>query len=1077
MRKNSPSPSAFFGPHVFFGLVIVLTGISLALVSFGRSAHETAQSARSTRVKNSSEPDATITHEPRPAEQTPATPLVFTVTNTNDTGTGSLRQAILDANGMGGGTINFNIPGSGVHTISPMTVLPTITHTVTIDGYTQPGNGGPPASPNTNPPTMGLNTVLLIELSGVNSGSNFSGLTINAPNCVVRGLVINRFVHDGIDVCTNGNVIGGNFIGTNPAGTAALPNGSGGNGCIIFGFCGTPSSCTIGGTTPDARNLISGNTGSGIGLGNGSGNTVQGNLIGTDVTGTLALGNSGVGVGSLGSNDLIGGTTVAARNIISANNRGIDLGGGSNHTVQGNFIGTDVTGTIALSNPNVGVNTQGTNNLIGGLTATPGTPPGNMISGNSGNSGVIIGADGAGNVIQGNIIGADITGTQPLFNFPGGITINGHDNTVGGTDPNARNIIAFNGGGNTMCNASNAGIWVHNSGAINNAILGNSIFSNAGLGIDLEFDGDPNCIEPNVHCNPGPGPNDLQNYPVITSVISGGGNTNIQGSLDSVPSTTFRVEFFDNPQCDPLGNGEGQTLIGSRNIPTDANCNATINVNLPVTVPTGHVVTATATRLGTLAGCVTPPSGMVSWWPGDDNANDIQDGNNGTIQGDITFAPGMVREAFSSNGNGSVLIGNPANLQLQDFTIDAWVKLSTSLSGNGVGVVSYGSGGYGFGVSGPSQCATGQLFLAKVGLDHVCSTAAISDTNWHHIAVTKSGTTVIFYLDGTAGSPITYSSVFTFTTNLFVDGGLPGLTDEIEFFNRALSASEIQAIVNAGSAGKCKQIELETSEFSACRSIVTPTPTATPTFTPSPTATPTASHTPTPTPTASATATATFTPTPTPTATHTPTPTATATATHTPTATPTATATATQTPTATPTATATATHTPTATPTATATATHTPTATPTSTATPTPTSTPGGCTFTQGYWKNHPNQWPVTHLQLGNNTYNQRQLLSILYNPVVSNGLVSLAHQEIATKLNIANGADSSCIQQILAAADSLIGNLIVPPVGDGFLPSAEVSGYVTGLTRYNEGYLCSPHCVPPPGPTPRSQPTPPPRP
>src|SRR5262249_6105151 len=147
-------------------------------------------------------------------------------------------------------------------------------------------------------------------------------------------------------VCTDGNVFEGNFIGTNPAGTMALGNGSGAIGGIDFGVCGTPSTCMVGGTTPGARNFISGNIGGGIGLGNGSGHTVQGNLIGTDVTGTLALGNSGVGVGCLGSNNLIGGTTVAARNIISANNRGIDLGGGSNHTVQGNFIGTDVTGTL-----------------------------------------------------------------------------------------------------------------------------------------------------------------------------------------------------------------------------------------------------------------------------------------------------------------------------------------------------------------------------------------------------------------------------------------------------------------------------------------------------------------------------------------------------------------------------------------------------------------------------------------------------------------------------------------------------------------------------------------------------------
>ena len=120
MRKNPPSASAFFGPHICFGLVIVLAGISSALVGFGHLGHETVQSARTTPVRNSREPDSTITQDSRPAVQTPTTPLVFSVINTNDSGTGSLRQAILDANSMGGGTINFSIPGGGVHTISPL---------------------------------------------------------------------------------------------------------------------------------------------------------------------------------------------------------------------------------------------------------------------------------------------------------------------------------------------------------------------------------------------------------------------------------------------------------------------------------------------------------------------------------------------------------------------------------------------------------------------------------------------------------------------------------------------------------------------------------------------------------------------------------------------------------------------------------------------------------------------------------------------------------------------------------------------------------------------------------------------
>src|SRR5207247_5370227 len=99
----------------------------------------------------------------------------------------------------------------------------------------------------------------------------------------------------------------------------------------------------------------------------------------------------------------------------------------------------------------------------------PGTPPGNLIAGNNGNSGVILGVDTSGNLIQGNIIGADITGTQPLGNSPGGITINGHDNTVGGTAAGARNIIAFNGGGTPMCSAVFAANWAPKSGANYNA--------------------------------------------------------------------------------------------------------------------------------------------------------------------------------------------------------------------------------------------------------------------------------------------------------------------------------------------------------------------------------------------------------------------------------------------------------------------------------------------------------------------------------------------------------------------------------------------------------------------------------
>jgi len=148
---------------------------------------------------------------------------------------------------------------------------------------------------------------------------------------------------------------------------------------------------------------------------------------------------------------------------------------------------------------------------------------------------------------------------------------------------------------------------------------------------------------------------------------------------------------------------------------------------------------------------------------------------------------------------------------------------------------------------------------------------------------------------------------------------------------------------------------------------------------------------------------------------------------------------------------------PTATPTASPSATAT--ASPTATPTPTPTSTPSGCVFGQGFWKNHPAQWPVNQLQLGNTTYTQDQLLSILHQPVRGNGLVLLAHQLIAAELNITNGAAGSCIQQTIADANALIGDLVIPPVGTGYLSPTDVSALAETLDQYDEGMLCAPSC------------------
>ena len=230
------------------------------------------------------------------------------------------------------------------------------------------------------------------------------------------------------------------------------------------------------------------------------------------------------------------------------------------------------TGTIAIPNLNIGVSSAGA--TLGGVTSTPGTPPGNLISGN-GTAGLVI---LSATIVKGNTIGADITGTHPLGNAAGISIFRAPGSTVGGTEAGARNIVAFNG---ASCDANNAGVIVSGSVATGNAILGNSIFSNGGLGIDLTvpFDG-PCGITANDNCDTDLGPNKLQNYPILTSALSGGGRTAIQGSLNSTRNGTVRIEFFDNHQCHPSGNGSGETFIGSTDVTTDNNCTAPFSVTL-----------------------------------------------------------------------------------------------------------------------------------------------------------------------------------------------------------------------------------------------------------------------------------------------------------------------------------------------------------------------------------------------------------------------------------------------------------------------------------------------------------------
>jgi titin len=484
-------------------------------------------------------------------------------------------------------------------------------------------------------------------------GNTYSGITILGGNSNLIGgattaarNIISANKQAGVYITTNsvGNLVQGNFIGVDATGAHALGNAT--NGILIS----SASLNTVGGTTADARNIISGNTNYGIEVFGAvaSGNLIEGNYIGPSATGQSALGNTLCGVHILSPGNKIGGSAGGAGNLISGNGQdGIFLDGASaaNNVVQGNFIGTAAGGTSGLMNVRAGVGIFGApGNTIGGITSGAG----NLISANAnanGNAGLyLIGSGATGNLIQGNKIGTDVTGTLALGNTHEGIYLDSApSNTIGGIAAGAGNLISANhtrgilltnaswnviqgnligteidgvsGLGNVYhavecTNASNNLIGGTNSGAgnrlafsqtvyagvrirggsTNDAVLGNAIFSNGGLGIDLG----PYLVNANVPCDAGSGDNMLQNYPILTQAVSGNG-TGIRGTLNSRPNRAFLLQFFANPACDSSGYGEGQIYLGQMSVVTGNDCNTSFVAAFPASVPVGYAITATAT--------------------------------------------------------------------------------------------------------------------------------------------------------------------------------------------------------------------------------------------------------------------------------------------------------------------------------------------------------------------------------------------------------------------------------------------------------------------------------------------------
>ena len=322
-------------------------------------------------------------------------------------------------------------------------------------------------------------------------------------------------------------------------GTQSL--GNGGSGISAYGFNDNTlvpnnsylSAETIGGTTPGAGNLISGNGGNGIYVGGFTGVQVLGNMIGTDVTGTQPRKRRGhfmsvqdnVAAGVVLPMSTIGGTAAGAGNLISGNTvQGIGINSGSYTVVQGNLIGTQADGKSPLGN----------------------------------------GSDG---------IGVDFTSSNS------GTSLLPTNITIGGTAAGAGNTIDDNGG---------RGVNVVNGGPI--TILANSIYANGSLGIDLGGDG----VTLNALGGPHTGPNELQNFPVITEALAGS-TTQVVATLNTPPNASFLISFYESPQADPSGYGQGKQYLGSTMATTDDSGNATVTIDLPVPTSGGEILTATAT--------------------------------------------------------------------------------------------------------------------------------------------------------------------------------------------------------------------------------------------------------------------------------------------------------------------------------------------------------------------------------------------------------------------------------------------------------------------------------------------------
>ncbi|HEX4265463.1 MAG TPA: M12 family metallopeptidase [Verrucomicrobiae bacterium] len=571
------------------------------------------------------------------------------------------------------------------------------------------------------------------DVSGANSVPNgFTGVGIwnGALNNLVGGTnvgagnLISGNDGNGVsigDPNTRGNLVRGNLIGTTPDGLSPLSNFSSGV-FIVNGASGN----IVGGSTPAARNLISCNGGNGVLISDPgtSGNEVLGNYLGVNINGAGSLpnGQSGVSIQSGAFANVIGTPDPATRNIISGNvGDGIFISdaGTSSNLIQGNFIGTDIGGVTAVSNLIEGVVIlSAPGNQIGGTA----TGAGNVIAANQFHGIYISGAGAAGNLVQGNNIGVGADGLTRLGNGVEGIVmLNGAaSNLIGGTSPAARNILSGNGtrgvwisdpgtignvvqgnyigvgadgvtavsnlfegvvivngaqgnvigfdvsgvgAGNLIANNGLEGVAIYDSGSTSNTIRGNALFNNTRLGINLAGGTeDAFGVTANDLQDSDTGPNNLQNFPIITNASVSGGSTTVAGTLNSTPNRAFLIDVYRNPAADPSGHGEGQVYLGSASLTTDSSGNGNFSFNTGGSFA-NQLIAATATDTTT---------GDTSEFSASVTATNATVTATSTIVGPLARTNGVFGFNIALQPNASYRIQATTNLSASN----SWVELT-----------------------------------------------------------------------------------------------------------------------------------------------------------------------------------------------------------------------------------------------------------------------------------------------------------------------------------------------------------------------------------------------------------------